>query len=206
MRTDRNEWLAIADRESPRKVSLVKEARREKFPRFYVPALFLLTSNQSNEESIMMFKALWMVRPNERFLFPLEHSAEIFKLVYVLYHARNLKETQNIAKGRSSWRTRVYFLLRKLDEGKTFRKEHDGSFLRSALSVLERVIYGLNITKVSPIEFVTIYSLWKIKQEVNHNFFNFFLNYKSILTLILSLFLFYIFYLLIKIIVNLILK
>lgn len=150
----------------------------------------------------MMFKALWMVRPNERFLFPFGHSAEIFKLVYVLYHARNLKETQNIAKGRSSWRTRVYFLLRKLDEGKTFRKEHDGSFLRSALSVLERVIYGLNITKVFPIEFVTIYSLWKIKQEINHNF----LKTKFILTLFFSLFLSYIFYLLINIVDNLILK
>lgn len=144
MRTDRNEWLAIANRgaEGPRQVSLVKEARREKFPRFHLPALFLLTlslplPNRSNEKSIMMFKALWMVRPNERFLFPFGHSAEIFKPVYVLYHARNLKETQNIAEARSSWRTRVYFLLRKLDEGKTFQKEHDRSLLRSALSLGE---------------------------------------------------------------------
>lgn len=175
MRTDWDEWLAIADRAAgPREVSLVKEARHEKFPRFYLPALFLLAlplplSNRSNEESIMMFKALWMVRPNERFLFPFGHSAEIFKPVYVLYHARSLKETQNIAKGRSSWRTRVYFLLRKLDEGKTFRKEHDGSLLRSALSVSENYLW----IKYKSVPHWICYSLFFRNNQARYKLYNF---------------------------------
>lgn len=70
-----------------------------------------------------------MGHPNERFLFPFGDSTEIFKLIYVLHHARNLKETQNIAKGRSSWHTKVYFLLREPDEEKTFWKEYDGGSL-----------------------------------------------------------------------------
>jgi len=103
------------------KVFVVKGARHEKFSRFFVPASFVSQfPNLSKEEPIMMFKAPWMGHPNERFLFPFGDSVKIFKLIYVLYHARNLKETQNIAKGRSSWCTEVYFLLREPDEGRTF--------------------------------------------------------------------------------------
>lgn len=69
-RTEQNEWLAIVDRGNARKVSLVKGARHEKFPRFFVPASPCVSFREPNEEPIMMFKALWMGHPNERFLFP----------------------------------------------------------------------------------------------------------------------------------------
>lgn len=120
-----------------------------------------------------------MVHPNERFLFPLSgefSSAEIFKLrSAVLYRARNLKEKLKISRGRergrgwSSWsRERVYFLLQKFDEERTFRMEHDGSLpQKSLLSASSRVIYGLNIIQrgVPPLNLVVIYSLRKIIRE-----------------------------------------
>lgn len=130
-------------RSSTRKVSPLL---RPRVVRFAVPKL-------SNEEPIMMFKAPWMGHPNERFLFPFGDSAEIFKLIYVLHHARNLK-------GNSKYRERSALLAHGLFSftrawwRKNFLEETRwGKFIQKCFERFE-AIYGLNIRKVFSIEFI----------------------------------------------------
>lgn len=80
-----------------------------------------------------------MGHPNERFLFPFGDSTEILKLIYLLHHVPNLKETQNIAKGRLLLPYEsLLSAARELDDGKTFQEGDGGSFPKGGiLSILE---------------------------------------------------------------------
>lgn len=146
-------------RESTTSFRRKRSSTRKVFPLLRPPRVVRFSvPNLSNEEPIMMFKAPWMGHPNERFLFPFGDSAEIFKLIYVLHHARNLKETQNIAKGRSTWCTEGIFFYKNLIKKKLFKRNmvekkrkrekrvREGRFIEKCFERFE-VIYGLNIRK-----------------------------------------------------------